>query len=92
MQKLICEKEKMLWQATLADYRAWNEAEFQARLQAAEKKSPEQKWREFLDLMEFGLILKPEPSVHEHRQKIAMLNRYYAQLQLFEERRKQRGQ
>lgn len=84
--------EKKAWQAALAAYRAWNEAEFQARLREAGKKSPEQKWREFCDLMEFGLMLKPEPSIHEHRQKIAMLDYCYAQLQLFEERRKQRGQ
>jgi hypothetical protein len=84
--------EKKAWQAALATYRVWNEAEFQARRRDAGKKSPEQKWREFCDLMEFGLSVKPEPSIHEHRQKIAMLSEYYAQLQLFEERRKHRGQ
>ena len=83
--------EKAAWQATLAHYRAWNEAEFRERIQNAGKKTPMQKWREFLAIMEFGLMIKPQPSEHEHRQKIEMLNRYYERMQYFEMRRSQVG-
>jgi hypothetical protein len=82
-------KDTFTIQETLACYQSWNEAERQERLINAGKKSPEQKWQEYLDIMEFGMMIKPEPSLHEHRQKIEMLNRYYEQIELFEERRKQ---
>jgi len=85
------EKEKLQWKTTFAHYQAWNEAEFIARVQNAGKKSMEEKWQEFLAIMEFGLMIKPMPSEHEQRQKVEMLNKYLEAIQLFEERRKQRG-
>jgi hypothetical protein len=85
------EKEKLQWKTTLAHYQAWNDAEFKTRVQNAGKKSLAEKWQEFLAIMEFGLMIKPIPSEHEQRQKVEMLNRYIEAIQLFEERRKQRG-
>ena len=81
-------KSNFTLQETLAYYQAWNKAERQERLRCAGGKSSEQKWREYLDIMELGLAIKPEPSIHEQRQKVEMLNRYYEQIQQFEERRK----
>ena len=81
----------MTLKETLACYQAWNDAEFHERLRHAGEKTLEQKWREYLDLMEFGMQIKPSPSVHEQRQKVEMLNHYYEQIQLFEARRKERG-
>ncbi len=83
--------DKMAWQQALACYQALNAAELTEQRRNAGKKSPEQKWREYLEIMEFGMEIKPEPSIHEHRQKIDMLNRYYEQIQLFETRRQQHG-
>lgn len=83
--------DKAAWQARLAQYRALNDAEWRERVRNAGKKSPTQKWHEFLDLMEFGMQIKPQPSEHEHRQKIEMLNRYYERIQRFEAWRKRHG-
>ena len=83
--------EKTVWRETLAYYSAWNDAELHEQIAQADTKPPAQKWHEFLALMEFGLMIKPQPSFHEHQQKIDMLNRYYQQLQQFEERRKGHG-
>ena len=84
-------KEILTIQETLAYYHAWNKAEREERFCNAGKKSIEQKCREYLEIMDFGMAIKPEPSLHEHRQKIDMLNRYYEQIALFERRRKQHG-
>jgi hypothetical protein len=78
---VVNDKEKTAWQTTLAQYRAWNEAEFRANVRNARKKSLLQKWQEFLAIMDFGLMLKPMPSKHEQHQKVEMLNRYYEQMQ-----------
>jgi hypothetical protein len=75
-----------LWE-TLAHYRAWNTAKHQETRRKAGQKPPEQKWQEYLNLMELGMTIKPQPSLHEQRQKWDVLNRYYAQLQRFEARR-----
>ena len=81
----------MTLKEAVACYQVWNDAELQERLRHAGEKTLEQKWREYLDLMEFGMQIKPSPSVHEQRQKVEMLNHYYEQIQLFEARRKERG-
>jgi hypothetical protein len=83
--------DKASWRATVAHYRAWNEVEFLANVRNAGKKSVLQKWHEFLDLMEFGMQIKPQPSKHEQRQKMEMLNQYYQRIQRFEAWRQQHG-
>jgi hypothetical protein len=72
---------------TLAQYQAWNDAEQRDKFRNAGKKTSEQKWQEYLDIMELGMAIKPEPSLHEHRQKITVLNHYYEKIQTFEKRR-----
>ncbi|MBC8180249.1 hypothetical protein H8E88_03910 [candidate division KSB1 bacterium] len=83
---------KEMWQSTLAQYQVWNEAKFQESIRNAGKVPLLQKWRRYLSMMEFGLILKPKPSDHEQKQKMEMLNKYYEQMKLFEARRKLRGE
>ncbi len=82
--------DKMAWQTTVRYYRTWNDAKERQIVRDAGKKSPTQKWHEFLALMEFGLKIKPYPSEREQRRKVDMLNRYYEKIQQFEQRRKQR--
>ena len=82
-------KTAITWQNTLQHYQAWNKIEHYYRTQPQDKV---QKWQEFLALIEFGLQIKPEPSVHEQRQRVDSLNFYYQQIQLFEQRRQQHGQ
>lgn len=83
--------DKAAWQMRLKYYRAWNEAEFREKIRNAGKKNFAQKWQEFFDLIEFGLMLKPQPSEYEQQQKVEMLNRYYEAIQRFEARRQQHG-
>lgn len=82
--------DKKAWQTALAQFRLRNEAEFREKIRNAGKKSPAQKWREFLAIMAFGMKIKPQPSEHEHRQKVKMLDQYYERMQSFEARRRQR--
>jgi len=82
-------KIAITWQNALQHYQTWNKIERHYRTQPQDKV---QKWQEFLALIEFGLQIKPEPSVHEQRQRVDSLNFYYQQIQLFEQRRQQHGQ
>ena len=91
-KQTIPQIDKCVWQETLKHYQALNEAEFREKVRNAGKKSLSQKWREFLAIIEFGLKIKPQPSEHEQRQKVEMLNRYYERIQRFEARKTQRGE
>lgn len=92
-----CEKmavnpsEKTAWKEVFSYYRLWNKAELQRKIQDAGRKKQEQKWQEFLSIMEFGMMIKPNPSEQEHHQKIGTLNRYYQRIQRFEEWRLHHG-
>lgn len=79
--------DRTVWKTALTHYRAWNEAEFKARLQQAGQKSQTQKWREYLSLMEFGRQIRPWPTENEQRRKIESLERYYHCIQQFEAKR-----
>ncbi len=75
----------------LGYYQALNETEWCDCLKNAGQKSLAQKWQEFCSLIEFGYAIKPQPSLHEQRQKIEMLGQYYARIQQFEAWRQQHG-
>jgi hypothetical protein len=83
--------DKSAWQATLMQYRTWNDAKLREHIRNIGKKSLSQKWREFLALMEFGLKIKPQPSAHEQCQKMEILNQYYQRIHRFEAWRRQHG-
>jgi len=72
------------WRDTLAHLNAWEKAVQKTQARESSKKSQQQKWREFLAIMEFGLKLKPHPSCHEQRSKVMMLEEYYRRLHRFE--------
>jgi hypothetical protein len=84
--------DKNILREALAHYQAWNEAKFTDRVRRAGQKSQEQKWREYLALMEFGLQIRPQPSKSQQRRKVEVLERYYRLIQQFEKRRGQGGQ
>ncbi len=83
--------DKSTWKKILGHYRAWDEAELWARIRDAGKKTDEQRWQEFLSIIEFGMMIKPQPGRQEQCQKIEMLNRYYQRIRRFEEWRKRHG-
>ena len=85
---------KEIIQEAQAHYRAWNEAKFadRARRGWAGQKNLAQKWHEYLDLMEFGRQIRPQPSLSQQRRKWANLAQYYQRIQQFEAWRQERGQ
>jgi len=84
-------EDRAMWLRALEHYRAWNEAKFADRVRRAGQRSPAEKWRAYLDLIAFGRRIRPQPSEWEQKRKVEALLTYYARLQRFEERRKQRG-
>jgi hypothetical protein len=82
---------KAILQDSLNQYQRWKEFELSDRIRNAGKKDVQQKWREFLDMMEFWLMIKPEPSAREQKLKVQMLNYYYNQIQYFEKKRAHGG-
>lgn len=76
--------DKTVYQEVLRQYSAWNRSELKRKIQEAGTKSSNQKWQEYLAIMEFGMMIKPHPSKHEERQKMEILNRYYQRIQQFE--------
>jgi len=77
----MTEEEKRNWQTTAGYYQQWNEAVFQSKIRNAGKKSVVQKWREFSNIMEFGLMIKPVASHSEQKKKVEMYERYYERMQ-----------
>jgi transcriptional regulator with AAA-type ATPase domain len=82
--------EKILHEA-LAQYRAWNEAEFVDQVLNAGAKTPEQKWREYRALFAFGRRLRPQPSQAAEEQEAREWEEYYRRVERFEARRRTRG-
>jgi hypothetical protein len=80
--------DKIVYQEVLRQYREWNRSELKRKIHEAGTKTSDQKWREYLAVMEFGMMIRPQPSRHEERQKTEMLNLYYRRIQKFEEWRR----
>ncbi len=83
--------DKAIWQEALAQYRAWNEAEFEERVRNAGKKSPAEKWREYRSMFALARRLKPELSPGGQARAAQEWEFYYEQIQRFEARRQARG-
>ena len=83
-------EDKAPWREALAHYRAWNEAEFANRVRRAGEQTLAEKWRAYLDLLAFCWRVNPEPSEWEQRQTAEEWEAYYARMQRFEERRRER--
>ncbi len=68
--------DKKMWQEAVAQYRAWNDAKFAYRVQHVGERNVMERWREYCDLMSFGMKIKPESSARERRLKMAAWERY----------------
>jgi len=84
-------EDKALWREALAHYHAWNEAEFADRVRRAGEQTLAEKWHAYLDLLAFCWRVNPEPSEWEQRQTAEEWESYYAKMQRFEARRRERG-
>jgi hypothetical protein len=82
--------DKNVLRETLANYQTWDEAKFVDRVRRAGQRSREQKWHEYLALMEFGLQIRSWPSKSQQRRKMKAFDQYYSRIHQFEARRKQR--
>lgn len=76
---------KLLREA-LAQYRAWNEAEFVEQVRNAGKKTPAEKWQEYQE----AFARLPKPSPEEQRRKMEEIKAYYASMRRFEAERAKR--
>lgn len=92
---MINERSKLidpeLYRQANEEYRQWNALEAEARLNKSERLSASQAWHRYVDLVEFCWRLHPKQSEWQRAQKLAALNRYYANLEQFEARRKTLG-
>jgi hypothetical protein len=80
-----------LLREALAQYRAWNEAEFEEQVRNAGKKTPAEKWREYKSLFALGRRLKPEQGACAQVMAALEWDDYYEQMRRFEARRQARG-
>ncbi len=83
--------DKDLYRRAYESYREWNDVEAAERARSAGRLSAAEAWRQYVDLVEFCWRLAPEPSVHQRREKLAAIDRYYDAVQRLEERRQAHG-
>jgi hypothetical protein len=76
--------DKDLYRKAYELHRQWNEAEKIERARNAGQLSPEEAWRQYVDLVEFCWRLCPEQSQRQREQKLIHLNRYYDRVQKLE--------
>jgi hypothetical protein len=83
--------DKELYRQAYQQYQRWNEAELVDRARNAGKLTPEAAWRQYLALVEFCWKLCPEPGEWQRKQKLADLERYYANIRKLETWRREHG-
>ncbi len=83
--------DKAVLKEALAQYRAWNEAEFVDQVRNAGRKTPEEKWREYQALFAFGRRIKTEVSPAAQRQAAREWECYFERVRRFEAWRRSRG-
>lgn len=83
--------DKELYRQTYERFRKLNEAELVERAYNAGKLSPREAWRQYVALVEFCWKLCPEPSEWQRKQKLADLERYYANVRKLEAWRREHG-
>jgi hypothetical protein len=76
--------DKELYRQTYERFRKLNEAELVERAYNAGKLSPQEAWRQYLMLAEFALKYCPPPGEWQRKQKLADLERYYANVRKLE--------
>jgi len=83
--------DKELYRWAYEQYRQWNEAELIDRALNAGKLSPQKTWGQYLDLFEFSHQMGLRQSQWQRDQKLADMDRYYAQIRKLEAWRQVRG-
>ena len=84
--------DKAAIREALAQYQAWNEADFVHRVRTAGKDTLAERWRQYRDLVSFCLKLNPEASPMEQQWTINEWEAYYTSLRRFEQERAKREQ
>ncbi len=83
--------DKELYRKAYESLRQWSEAEKVERAREAGRLSPEEKWRQFVDLFEFCWRIAPPQSEWERKHKLASLDRYYERVRKIEAWRRAHG-
>ena len=84
--------DKELYRKMLEAYREWNEFELADRARNAGKLSPEEAWRQYVDLWEFAINTSPPQSDLRLELRLQEWEDYYAKIQKFEARQRARIQ
>jgi hypothetical protein len=83
--------DKELYRKAYAALREWSEAERIERIRDARRLTPQERWQQFVDLVDFGLRIAPPESERLRDQKMAALDRYYERVRRMEAGRHARG-
>ena len=83
--------DKKALREALAQYRAWNEANFVERVRNAGKKTLAEKWQEYVSLYELARSIKPELSPGAQVMAAREWEDYYERMQRFEAQRQPHG-
>ena len=83
--------DKELYRRAYESLRQWSEAERIERARSAGRLSPEEGWRQYVDLFEFGWQIGVQQRQWQHNLKAADLARYYERIRRFEAWRRARG-
>ena len=83
--------DKELYRKAYASLREWSEAKRIERIRDARRLTPEERWRQFVDLVDFGLKIAAPESERLRSQKMAAFDRYYERVRRMEAGRRARG-
>jgi hypothetical protein len=83
--------DKELYRKAYASLREWSEAERLERIRDAQRLTPQERWAQFVGLVNFGLRIAPPESERLREWKMAALDRYYERVRKMEARRVARG-
>lgn len=76
--------DKELYRRAYALHEQWSEAKLIERAKNADKLSPAEAFRQYVDLVEFFWKIRPKPEHRQREEKLKALDRYYAQIQKLE--------
>jgi hypothetical protein len=83
--------DKELYRKAYTEYRQWNKLALAKRIHEASLHTPQERWREYLDLWNFCRKLGVKASPYQRQQKLEALELYYARVQKMETWRRERG-
>jgi len=83
--------DKELYRKAYESLRQWSEAERIERIRDARRLTPQERWRQFVDLVDFSLRIAAPESERLRSQKIAAIDRYYERVRKMEVGRRARG-